>query len=472
MEILIIDDEKDACNLLSNFILKMNHNVNAAYDGRDGLEKIKANHFDLIISDVNMPFYSGIEIVKKLKDLNFQCEIILISGIEEVIESINALDLGILDFLTKPLNLKKLVLLINSVNENLKKKIPSEKLTFDGISTLNLNEYRLDKKYSIQNEAMGEVGIFSEKMYSIYKKLKKLEEYNQIPVLIEGETGTGKEIIAKYIHYENPLNKGPFIGLNCSNLSKELFESELFGYEKGSFTGADVKGKEGKIKLAQNGTLFLDEVTELTLDLQAKLLRVIQEREYFKIGGNKKEILNARIVVSSNKNIQDLINEKLFREDLYYRLNICKVTIPPLRERNDEIIPLSIFLLQSLIKELGKKIDTIETSALEELKTCIWQGNVRELKNFLTKILLFNDSNTISLDTIKSMLSADISKKEDIKFDLTNFTIPEKPFNLEEFNHEIIKKTLEKFKGNKSKTAQFLGLNRIQMYGRFKDHLS
>jgi len=468
MEILIIDDEKDSCNLLSDFILKMKHNVSVAYDGKEGLEKIKNSQYDLIISDVNMPFFTGIEIVKKLKELNYNCEVIMISGIGEVIESINALDLGILDFLTKPLNLKKLVPLIKTVNENLNKKTKSEKQDFDGIQIVNLNEYRLDKKYSIKNEAMGEIGIFSEKMYSIYKKLKKLEEYSQIPVLIEGETGTGKEIIAKYIHYENMLNKGPFIGLNCSNLSKELFESELFGYEKGSFTGADAKGKEGKITLAQNGTLFLDEVSELSLDLQAKLLRVIQEREYFKIGGNKKETLNARIVAASNKNIQELIGEKLFREDLYYRLNICKITIPPLRERKEEIIPLSIFLLQSLSKEFGKKIDLIEASALEELKTNIWQGNVRELKNFLTKILLFNDNASITKNSIKSMLTNESSKKEAIKVDLTDFIIPDAPFSLEELNREIIKKTLAKFDGNKSKTADFLGLNRIQMYGRFK----
>jgi len=204
------------------------------------------------------------------------------------------------------------------------------------------------------------------------------------------------------------------------------------------------------------------------LDLQAKLLRVIQEREYYKIGGSNKEKLDTRIVVASNKNIQELINEKMFREDLYYRINICKVTIPPLRERKDEIIPLSIFLLQSLSKELGKKINLIEFNALEELKTNIWQGNVRELKNFLTKILLFNDNNTITHDTVKSMLANENSKKEAIKFDLTNITIPDKPLNLNELNHEIIKKTLVKFNGNKSKAAEFLGLTRIQLYGRYK----
>jgi two-component system, NtrC family, response regulator AtoC len=305
-------------------------------------------------------------------------------------------------------------------------------------------------------------------MHSIYKKLKKLEEYSHIPVLIEGETGTGKEIIAKYIHYENSSNKGPFIGLNCSNLSKELFESELFGYGKGSFTGADSKGKEGKIKLAQNGTLFLDEITELSLDLQAKLLRVIQEREYYKIGDNTKEILDTRIVIATNKNIQELISEKSFREDLYYRINICKVTIPPLRDRKDEIIPLSIFLLQNLRNELGKTINLVEVDALEELKNNTWPGNVRELKNFLTKLLLFDDNKTITCDRVKSLLSNENNKKETIPFDFKNIIISDEPLNLDELNHEIIKKTLEKFNGNKSKTAEFLGISRIQLYGRFK----
>jgi len=448
MEILIIDDEQDSCNVLSRFIVKMNHNVSVAYDGKNGLDKILNNPYDLVISDVNMPFFTGIEIVKKLKELRFKCEIILMSGIEEVIESLNALDLGILDFLTKPINIEKLVPLINTVDENLKNNYGKQ--NFVEVNVVNLSDYKVNNKYSIQNDAIGEIGIFSEKMYSIYKKLKKLEEYNQIPVLIEGETGTGKKIIAKYIHYENPFNKGPFIGLNCSNLSKELFESELFGYGKGSFTGADVKGKEGKIKLAQNGTLFLDEVTELSVDLQAKLLRVIQEREYYKIGENTKEKLDTRIVFASNKNIQELINEKLFREDLYYRINVCKVIIPPLRERKEEIIPLAIFLLQSLSKELGKKINLIEYKALEELKNNSWHGNVRELKNVLTKILLFNDNNIITHDTIKSILAKENCLKNTVRFDFKNITIPEEPLNLDELNHEIVRKTLEKFNGNKS----------------------
>jgi len=246
MEILIIDDEKDACKVLSKFILKMNHNVSVAYDGKDGLEKINNNRFDLIISDVNMPYFTGIEIVKQLKELSYKCEIILMSGIEEVIESLNALDLGILDFLTKPINIEKLVPLINIVNENLKKKSQFDKQTFDGIQIVNLNEYKVDKKYSIQNNAFGEVGIFSEKMYSIYKKLKKLEEYTQIPVLIEGETGTGKEIIAKYIHYENPLNKGPFIGLNCSIFLRNCLNLNFLVMKKDLLQAPILKGKKVK----------------------------------------------------------------------------------------------------------------------------------------------------------------------------------------------------------------------------------
>jgi two-component system, NtrC family, response regulator AtoC len=471
MNILIIDDEKEACDNLSNFVKKFNHDVNVSYDGKDALDKIKNDNFDLIISDVNLPFYSGIDIVKKVKEKNNNTQVILISGMEDIIQSINAIELGIMDFLAKPIDIKKLASLINNadkVMEDFKKK------TKDGIFFLNekkllkLDTYQFSEDYSIYNDFMGQIGIFSSKMFSIYKKLKKLEEYQNIPVLIEGETGTGKEIIAKYIHYENPGNKGIFIGINCSTLEKELFDAELFGYEKGSFTGADAKGKEGKIKAAENGTLFLDEITELSTDLQAKLLRVIQEREYYKIGSHNKEIVNTRIIAATNKDIEKEVEQKLFREDLYHRLNICKVIIPPLRERKEEIIPLTVFFIQTIGKELGKKIDSIETDALKLLIEYNWPGNIRELKNQITKIILFSDGIILTKDMVEQFFTAEKRTTNKLNIDPNNIEIPKNPFNLDELNQVIIKKTLEKFNGNKTKTAEFLGLTRIQLYGRFK----
>jgi two-component system, NtrC family, response regulator AtoC len=398
----------------------------------------------------------------------YKTEIILISGLDDIINSINAIDLGILDFLTKPVNIKKLAFLIDQTEENLKKQKVPNKIIFKDNVFLNIDDFAFQADYSIRNNFIGHIGIFSDKLFSIYKKLKKLEEYSKIPVLIEGETGTGKELMAKYIHYENTNNTGEFIGLNCSNLTKELFDSEIFGYEKGAFTGADIKGKEGKIKSAENGTLFLDEITELSLDLQAKLLRVIQEREYFKIGSNKKEKVNTRIVVASNKDIKKLVSRNLFREDLYFRLNICKVTIPPLRERKDEIIPLVIFFIKSLGLELDKKIEKIETSALEMLEEYNWPGNSREMKNLITRCLIFDEGNILTKKLFHTFLFQD-SKPADLKKgDLSNFEIPDEPFNIDAFVLDIVKKTLTKFNGKKTSAAKFLGLTRSQLYGRFK----
>ncbi len=303
-------------------------------------------------------------------------------------------------------------------------------------------------------------------MKIIYKKLMKIHEYPEIPVLIQGRTGTGKEIIASYIHFQNKGMEKPYIAINCAAIGKNLFESELFGYVKGAFTGADPNGKDGKIKLAEGGSLFLDEVTEISPDLQTKLLRVLQEKEYYKVGGNKKYKVNTRIICATNKNIKRLIREGKFREDLYYRLDVCKVIIPLLNARKEEIIPFSLFFMNLLNKQKKNPIKSVESKVLEFLKNYNWTGNVRQLRNAITKAILFNDSGTLRTEDF-SFLERKESKR--LKMLITdNFLLPEKPFNIEKFTKEIIIKTLNKFNGNKSKTAEFLGLNRLQLYNRYK----
>ena len=472
MKVLIVDDDHDDCNALSDFVSKFGHDVKVAYNGINAADHIDKEVFDLVISDINMPGKSGIEILKQITENKTGTEMILISGVDDIINSINAMDLGALDFLTKPVDMQALAQLIETLENHHQKKacVGGENPLMDlpGVENLiDIDDYEYSENFSIHNEFIGEVGIFSKKMYAVYKKLKKLDEYRDIPVLIEGETGTGKEIIAKYIHYENNNNRGNFVALNCSTLGGELFESELFGYEQGAFTGAVKNGKDGKIKLADNGTIFFDEITELPNELQAKLLRVIQEREFYKIGGNRKESVNARIVAASNRNISELVARKSFREDLYYRFNVCKVVIPPLRERKEEIAPLSIFFIRVISHEFKKNIKHIETGALELMKRNEWHGNIRELKNIITRLILFNNDETITEKSVKSIMDTDtIAGRK--RVDLFDFEIPDTPFDLEEMNLNIIKKVLEKFGGNKTKTAEFLGLTRTQMYGKYR----
>ena len=331
---------------------------------------------------------------------------------------------------------------------------------------IKLKDIDISKNYCITNIKLGNIIVASENMKNIYKKLRKIHEYPEIPVLIQGRTGTGKEIIASYIHFQNKGMEKPYVAINCAAIDKNLFESELFGYVKGAFTGADPHGKDGKIKLAEGGSLFLDEITEILPDLQTKLLRILQEKEYYKVGGNTKYKVNTRIICATNKNIKRLIREGKFREDLYYRLDVCKVIIPTLNDRKEEIIPLSLFFINLLNKQKKNPVKSIETKSLEFLKNYNWIGNVRQLKNAITKAMLFNDSGILRTEDFSFLEKKESNKLRMLVTD--NFLLPEKPFNIEKFTKEIIIKALDKFNGNKSKTAEFLGLNRLQLYNRYK----
>ncbi len=302
-------------------------------------------------------------------------------------------------------------------------------------------------------------------MDAVYKKIGKLRDFPQIPILIRGETGTGKEVLARHTHFDNPALEGDFVALNCSNLGRELFESELFGYEKGSFTGADKAGKDGKIKAAENGTLFLDEIGEIPLEMQTKLLRVIEQKEFYKVGGGPVQPVRARFVFATNRDLRDMVGKGLFREDLYFRLNLCEVWIPPLRERKEEIVPLALYLFYKIGKELGKEPAEIETNAFSLLEGHAFPGNIRELKNIITKAVIFSDNDIVLEKNIREL----ITRPQKSIIDLNTLELPDQPFDFEELNIAIIKKTLKKFNGNKSKTAEYLGLNRIQLYGRYKD---
>lgn len=472
MRILMVDDEKDICDDLTKFLRGLDHQVDQAFDGNEALGLIKQNRYDLIISDVTLPLLSGIDLVRKAKEGGNNANFLLISGMDDIIQTINAIDLGILDFLTKPVSVEKLAEIIGLVKQKVDQEnrtsLKKQGKTIPDGKTVRIDDYSCPQNYSFYHVHMGEIGIYSEKSASIFNKLKKLQEFPDIPVLIEGETGTGKEIIAKYIHYDNPLNEGQFIGVNCSAFPRELFEAELFGYEKGSFTGADSKGRDGKIKLAEKGTLFLDEITEIPMDLQAKLLRVLQEREFFKVGGNQKHMVNTRICCATNKNIHMLIEKGLFREDLYYRLNVCQVIIPPLRERKEEIIPLTISFIKEFKKLMKKHVESVESDALKLLYDYDWPGNIRELKNTISKVVLFSEGKHLQKKDFLPYINRSSGKTKGIKLNLNDLELPDSPFNLKELEDAIVKKTLDKFNGNKTKTAEFLGLTRIQLYRRFK----
>lgn len=471
MKILVVDDNKNSCDDLYNFLIK-NYKADKSYSGLDALKKIKENKFGLLISDVDMPVLNGIELVKIIKQLGINIKIILISGKNEIIESINAFELGIYDFLNKPLDLFALDDLIEKISSEISESKDYKKYGIGNIQSLKneeilrINEIDIYRNKYIDIDTIGKVSILSRKMRNIFKKSEKLLEYQDIPVLIEGRTGTGKEVIAKYIHYKSSHKDKPFIGLNCSTISKELFESELFGYEGGAFTGAFSKGKDGKIMAANEGTLFLDEITEIPLDLQSKLLRVLQEKEYYKVGGNNKFKLNSRIICSSNENIEELVSKNLFREDLYYRLNICKINLPDLKERREEIAPLLILFIKEFNKQLNKNIEGITGEALKKLINYNWPGNIRELKNIIMQVMLFCEEPVLNIKYFSNLNEKQNSNKKEL--DKFEFDLPDKTFDLEQHIQTIIKQALKKFDGNKTETAKYLGISRKQLYSRYK----
>lgn len=466
MNILIIDDEEDCCFVLENFINKIpNCYPISTNSGIRALMLIKEKKFDLIFCDVSMPDLTGIELLNILNSLNKVTNFVLISGKEDIIKSINAIDIGAYDFLIKPLDIQR----IREIIEEIKKE--KEKLLFD----FNINNFKDDEiveipflNYNFEKIKFGNIPIYSRKIQKIIRKLEKLHNYPLIPVLIEGESGVGKEIIARYIHFKGKENNKPFIAINCANINKDLFESELFGYTKGAFTGANITGKDGYIKLAENGTLFFDEISEIPYEMQSKLLRVLQENEYYKVGAKEKERANCRFLFASNKNIKSLVKNKLFREDLYYRISSCKIRIPPLRQRKESIIPLAFYFINELNKKLNKNITKVEVSFLKTLQEYNWPGNIRQLKNIITNVILFNEIDILTKKMLILKKSKSRKNNLDSKIDLFNFEIPDKPFDLNLLIKEIIKKTLKKFNGNKTKAAKFLNISRIQLYKRYK----
>ncbi len=471
MNILIIDDEKDCCDALEFFIESIgDYNIYKSYDSIEGLNLIKKQKIDLVFSDVNMPTIDGIEFTKIVKNRKKNIEVVLISGKKDIISSINAIDYGALDFIAKPASGEKVKRILNKIELQIKNKTKVKKQKFD-ISKLpdddivNIDDL-LSYYDSYYDKNIGYVGFFSNETRNICNKLKKLADYPEIPVLIEGRTGVGKEVFAKYLHYNGPRAKEPFVAINCATIGKEIFESELFGYESGAFTGADPKGKEGKIKLAENGTLFLDEITEIPISHQAKLLRVLQEKEYYKLSSGIRQSVNTTIVCATNKNLSKLVEQGLFREDLYYRLNICNIIIPPLQKRKEEIIPLSLLFLQELNKRNKVKITSIEVKFLKHLLNYNWPGNIRELKNTLTKITMFNEKSIIkAFDLILLPNKTHIVQKI---IDTENFILPENSLDLENYINNIILSSLAKFKGNKTKTAEYLQIQRKKLYHKYK----
>jgi|ERR1035437_1756589 two-component system response regulator AtoC len=436
-KILIIDDDENIRETLK-VLLSKEYKVILAENGLTGIQKFISESPDLIITDLKMDDFDGIHILKKVKESDFDTPVIIMTAYEEIESSIEAIQLGAYDYIGKPLDIEKLRM---CVKRALKSKKLNDRIV--DIVSQEINEYR--SAFNFVSETLS--------MKHIVKNVGRVS-MSRMNVLIQGETGTGKELVAKLIHYSGITKNSPFVAVNCSALAETILESELFGHVKGAFTNA-YRDKKGKFELAGDGTLFLDEVSEISPDIQVKLLRVVQEREFEKVGGEETIPFNARIITATNKNLKELIQKGKFREDLYFRLKVFMIEIPPLRERKEAIPSLVTFLINKINRELHKKIRKVPFEVMEILMNYQWVGNIRELENTLYQAIVLSTSNVLEKENI--LLPGNITN-----YDSTN----REGMSLAEVEREHIKLVLEKTKADKHQASKILGVSLATLYNK------
>ena len=476
MKILLVDDDIQSRKSMAKFLTDyLNHQVSECTDGNEAYNLLEKEEFPMLLTDIRMPGMNGIELLKRVKNSSSlkSMDVVIITGYGELNTAIEALRNGAYDYLLKPVNVEELASIVEKIAEHqyLMKENREYKNSFDAKLNESTREIedRLKHLESMYAEivGIGKVGIFSETMRKIAKMTEKLHKDRSVPILIQGDTGTGKEIIARMIHYNRGKVTTPFISINCSAISPHLFESELFGYEGGAFTSSKSKGMPGKLELAQGGTIFLDEIGELPLDMQPKLLRVIQERDMYRIGGIKKIKLNIRIICATNQDLNKLIEEGRFRRDLYYRLNTGLIKIPPLRERKEEIPPLAQMFLNHFAEQKKKRFRVINKKALDILINREWQGNIRDLENCIERAVLLYDD----IELKPEHLDPEFYCEEECESNQNSLLIKleEESMPLDEIEKQIVKKLLKRFDGNKTKTADYLKITRHTLRKKIED---
>ncbi|MEN6349400.1 MAG: sigma-54 dependent transcriptional regulator [Syntrophomonas sp.] len=481
MNILVVDDHRRSRTELSEIVKDSGHNVFESESARQALKVVNNHAIQLVLTDNRMPEMSGIDLLKAIKELPHGQDIyvVILTGFGDMSTAVEALRAGAYDYLLKPVNLDELFSVIGKVAENLYLKLENRVLNshFEEAVQLATEEtrqelIRLKQAYS-KVVGLENIVTNSAQMKKAFTLAEKMHEDRSVPILIEGETGTGKEVIARYIHYGQGNATTPFIALNCAAFASSVFESELFGYEPGAFTGGLSKGQKGKLDMANGGTLFLDEVSELPLELQAKLLRVLQEKEYFRVGGLKVIKTDARIIGATNQNIEMMVSTGKFRQDLYYRLNVGRIYLPPLRNRVEDILPLAYSFLGAFAEEKGSKFRAINKEAGRILESYRWPGNVREIRNAMQRVVLLWDDHEVKPKHLEFLHSGnpvipDDNDKRQTTLDLSDIVLPASKFPIEEVYNAIVKKALELNHGNKTKTAQYLNISRNSLMYRLK----
>lgn len=449
--VLVIDDEESIRDLLKDFLETRGLEVVTASNGETGLSLLKEDKFDLFLLDLMMPGISGLDVLREITAEKIEISSIVITAHATVQTAVEAMKLGAFDYITKPFNLEELFIAIQRALD---------------VSKLQKENFRLKKELKRKFGYKKIIGN-STQIQDVIKFIGKIADTDST-ILITGESGTGKELVAQTIHYHSSRSRKPIVPLNCAAIPKDILESELFGHEKGAFTGA-VSTRIGRFEMSHNGTLFLDEIGELAPALQVKLLRVLQEKEFERVGGIKTIKVDVRIIAATNRDLEKAVAEGRFREDLFYRLNVIPMHLPPLRKMRDDIPLLLEHFINDISKRKKKDVLNISKDAVNCLVNYRWPGNVRELENLTERMIILNDTGEITVDDLpdrlkeKQQVQRGRPKTQDLStegIDLNHM--------LDEIENNMIVQALELSKGIKSKAATLLGLNRTTLIEKLK----
>jgi len=443
-KILVVDDEEIIRDSLCYILEKEGYDVDKAENGKIAYDKMIANHFDLVITDIEMPVMRGTELLEKIKTLNVQTSVIVITAFGSLETAITALRNGASDYILKPVEFDELLIKTKRLFE-----------VRDLLLENRVLREEIHRKYDFEN-IVGKANSIKK----VYEMIEAVAETDST-VLISGNSGTGKELVARALHYKSHRKNKPFVAVNCGAISENLIESELFGHKKGAFTGA-ISDKDGYMKAANGGTLFLDEISEMPPQLQVKLLRAIQEKEYTPVGTTVSLTVNTRFIATTNRNLEEEVKNGRFREDLYYRINVVDIHLPSLKEREEDIPLLADHFLNKYRKELNKNIKGIDNEAMRAMLSHEWKGEVRELENIIERAVIFCKSDMITLQELPPTFKP---KMDELDFSF-NGSLDD---SVRKFERDFILRALENNENNKEKTADALRVGLSTLYRKLKE---
>ena len=479
MRVLLVDDDPAGRQALAWFLKRQQHEVDECADGAAALRLYVQGEYPLVLADVQMPGMSGVDLAAAIKKMpqGWRTDVVLVTGHADLQSAVSALRAGVYDYLEKPVNIEALACAIERVAEHQalvrENKLLTERFQSEVEAATQATRCELARMQKlVADSVVGTTGVFSACMQRIAQQAGRLHADRSIPVLIEGETGTGKEVVAKMVHYGVAVdNATPFVDINCAAIAPSLFESELFGYEAGSFTGSSSKGARGKFDMACGGTLFLDEIGEIPLELQGKLLRVLQEKEFYRVGGLKKIKTDVRVICATNVPLEERVAQGSFRKDLYFRLKVAHITIPPLRERKEAILPIATMFLNKFSQQKRKQIDGISSEAARLLEAHAWPGSVRELQNVIEYAVFACDERQVKPEHVGGLLPAPcgVGGSQRTGERALVLPFPEAGCPLKRFTEEVILQVLAAHDQNQTAAAEYLGISRRALTYRLEE---